>query len=172
MNYLTQQCCFLTSEPLLIWSFYWLPEPALLSRADTLQGGCDWWQVPAARAASPSHQPQVYTPAHAVFTEVKQAACMLYLPKKYPRLGGMNPKEELWNHFLLLLLEKGRAWMSPVQTHLVGRSPDRVPAEPAWRYVVEATSEHDFWSYSLPLISAFRLINFCGKREKKGFGHT
>lgn len=118
--------------------------------------------------------PQVYTHAHAVFTEVKQAACMLYLPKKNPHLGGMNPKEELWNHFLLLLLEKGEPgcllfghilWEGALT--LSSRASTKVCARGHFCTVI---SGHTHCHLYQPL---GWLTNCCGKRKKKKrFGHT
>lgn len=87
--------------------------------------------------------PQVYTHAHAVFTEVKQAACMLYLPKKIHIWVAWTQRRNSETTSCCCCWKKESLDASCSDTSY-GKEPWHFPAEPARRYVLEATSAQWF----------------------------
>lgn len=164
MNYITQQCCFVTSKLLLIRSFYWLTEPALLARADTLRAGCDWWQVPAATAASPSHQLCSGLRFTHVLTQYllrssRLHACFNY--QKKSMFGWRGPKGGT-----LKLLSAAAGKGQSLDASCSDTSCGKEPWQGSSRASMKVCGRGHFCtliSGHTTIISVFRLINCCGK---------
>lgn len=141
----------------------------------TLKAGCDWWQVPAARAASPSHQlctglKFTHRLTQYSLRSSRLHACCIYQKNIHVWVSWTQRRNsETASCCCWKRAEPGCLLLGQFLWEGTLAGFQQSQHEGVWERLLLHT---DFWSYSLQFRSAFRLINYCGKRRKKMFGHT